>query len=182
MDRYRRRPWPRQHPRSQIDLLKQSIERFGQPKPILARTANHMIIAGHGVHQAMAELGRTDIEVLLWDVDQATAGQYLIADNRQDVFSRDRMLLHPVPLRGEHAAVITAVAFCFNAPRWLSCAGPLIAGTLIVALGGFGNAATIVGLFFILGVVAAPFLPETKGQPLPHALWRENPVGSQSPS
>ena len=82
MDRYRRRPWPRQHPRSQIDLLKQSIERFGQPKPILARTANHMIIAGHGVHRAMAELGRTDIEVLLWDVDQATADQYLIADNR----------------------------------------------------------------------------------------------------
>ena len=41
-----------------------------------------MIIAGHGVHQAMAELGRTDIEVLLWDVDQATADQYLIADNR----------------------------------------------------------------------------------------------------
>jgi ParB-like chromosome segregation protein Spo0J len=72
----------RRHPRSQIDLLKQSIERFGQPKPILARTANHMIIAGAGVHQAMAELGRTDIEVLLWDVDQATADQYLVADNR----------------------------------------------------------------------------------------------------
>jgi ParB-like chromosome segregation protein Spo0J len=82
MDRCRRRPWPRRHPRSQIDLLKQSIEPFGQPKPILARTANHMIIAGHGVHQAMAELGRTDIEVLLWDVDQSTADQYLIADNR----------------------------------------------------------------------------------------------------
>jgi hypothetical protein len=26
-----------------------------------------MIIAGHGVHQAMAELGRTEINVLLWD-------------------------------------------------------------------------------------------------------------------
>ena len=34
-------------------------------------------------------------------------------------------------------------------------------------------AATIVGLFFILGVVAAPFLPETNGKPLPHALWLE---------
>ena len=41
-----------------------------------------MIIAGHGVHQAMTELGRTDIDVLLWDVDQATADQYLVADNR----------------------------------------------------------------------------------------------------
>src|SRR6516165_7682572 len=30
----------------------------------------------------------------------------------------------------------TAVAFCFNAPRRISCVGPLIAGTLIVSLGG----------------------------------------------
>ena len=47
----------------------------------------------------------------------------------------------------------------------LPFAGPLIAGTLIVALGGFGNAA-IVGLFFIIGAIGAPFLPETKAKPL----------------
>jgi hypothetical protein len=41
---------------------------------------------------------------------------------------------------------------------------------LIVALGGYGWAATYVGLFFALGVLAAPFLPETRGQPLPEAL------------
>jgi MFS family permease len=69
--------------------------------------------------------------------------------------------LFPTRMRG------TAVAFCFNAPRWISCIGPLIAGTLIVGLGGYGPAATLVGLFFILGVVTAPFLPETKGKPLP---------------
>jgi hypothetical protein len=57
----------------------------------------------------------------------------------------------------------TAVAFSFNAPRFISCMGPLIAGTFIVSLGGYGPAATIVGLFFILGLVAAPFLPETNG-------------------
>ena len=38
--------------------------------------------------------------------------------------------LFPTRMRG------TAVAFCFNAPRWISCVGPLIAGTLIVSLGG----------------------------------------------
>jgi MFS family permease len=69
--------------------------------------------------------------------------------------------LFPTRMRG------TAVAFCFNAPRWISCIGPLVAGTLIVGLGGYGAAATLVGLFFILGVVAAPFLPETNGKPLP---------------
>jgi MFS family permease len=72
--------------------------------------------------------------------------------------------LFPTRMRG------TAVAFCFNARRWISCVGPLIAGTLIVGLGGYGPAATIVGLFFILGVVAAPFLPETNGKPLPETL------------
>jgi len=54
----------------------------------------------------------------------------------------------------------------------------LIAGTLIVSLGGYSNAAPLIGLFFILGVIAAPFLPETKGKPLPHALWKEAPSPS----
>lgn len=72
--------------------------------------------------------------------------------------------LFPTRMRG------TAVAFCFNAPRWISCVGPLIAGSLIVGLGGYGPAATIVGLFFIIGVVTAPFLPETRGRPLPHTV------------
>ncbi|HEU0156970.1 MAG TPA: MFS transporter [Stellaceae bacterium] len=72
--------------------------------------------------------------------------------------------LFPTRMRG------TAVAFCFNAPRWVSCIGPLVAGTLIVGLGGYGKAATIVGLFFLLGVVVAPFLPETRGKPLPHTV------------
>jgi MFS family permease len=82
--------------------------------------------------------------------------------------------LFPTRMRG------TAVAFCFNAPRWVSCIGPLIAGTLIVALGGYGYAATIIGLFFIVGVVVAPFLPETKGKPLPHAVWGEALSSSDS--
>jgi MFS family permease len=69
--------------------------------------------------------------------------------------------LYPTRMRA------TAVAFVFNAPRFISCLGPIIAGTLIVTFGGYGGAATIVGLFFILGLVAAPFLPETRGKPLP---------------
>jgi MFS family permease len=61
----------------------------------------------------------------------------------------------------------TAAGFIFNAPRLISAIAPLIAGTLIVGLGGYGQAATIIGLFYILGLVAVPFLPETRGQPLP---------------
>jgi MFS family permease len=83
--------------------------------------------------------------------------------------------LFPTRMRG------TAVAFCFNAPRWVSCVGPLIAGTLIVGLGGYGPAATLVGLFFVIGIVAAPFLPETKGKPLPETLEPAIPVEAVAP-
>src|SRR6516162_1924496 len=83
--------------------------------------------------------------------------------------------LFPTRMRG------TAVAFCFNAPRWISCIGPLIAGTLIVGLGGYGPAATLVGLFFILGIVAAPFLPETNGRPLPETAAPALPLPAGSP-
>jgi MFS family permease len=63
----------------------------------------------------------------------------------------------------------TAAGFIFNAPRLLSAVAPLIAGTLIVALGGYARAATIMASFYVLGLLAAPFLPETMGQPLPEA-------------
>jgi MFS family permease len=63
----------------------------------------------------------------------------------------------------------TAAGFIFNAPRLISAVAPLIAGTIIVGLGGYGRAATIIGLFYILGLFAVPFLPETRGKPLPEA-------------
>ena len=72
--------------------------------------------------------------------------------------------LFPTRMRG------TAVAFCFNAPRFISCIGPLVAGALTVGLGGYGPAATIVGLFYLVGLAAVPFLQETKGEPLPETI------------
>src|SRR6185312_7396210 len=61
----------------------------------------------------------------------------------------------------------TGMAFAFNAPRFVAFLGPLVAGTLIASFGGFGYAATIVSLIYILGLVAVWFLPETNGRPLP---------------
>jgi MFS family permease len=63
----------------------------------------------------------------------------------------------------------TAAGFIFNIPRLISFAAPLIAGTLIVNLGDYGKTASIVALFYILGLVTVPFLPETNGKPLPEA-------------
>jgi len=61
----------------------------------------------------------------------------------------------------------TAMAFAFNAPRFIAFLGPIYAGTLIVSLGGFGQAATIIATIYLVGLIAAMFLPETKGKPLP---------------
>lgn len=61
----------------------------------------------------------------------------------------------------------TAVSFCFNAPRFIAFLGPLLAGTLITYFGDYGKAAVIVSMIYVLGIVAAPFFPETRGKPLP---------------
>ena len=61
----------------------------------------------------------------------------------------------------------TAAGFIFNTPRLISAIAPLFAGALIVGLGGYAKAATIIGLFYGVGLFAVPFLPETRGKPLP---------------
>jgi hypothetical protein len=69
--------------------------------------------------------------------------------------------LYPTRIRA------TAIAFAFNAPRFIAFLGPLLAGTLIVYFGGFGQAATIIATIYVVGFVAVMFLPETRGKPLP---------------
>lgn len=72
--------------------------------------------------------------------------------------------LYPTHIRG------TAIAFCFNVPRFLACLGPLVAGTLISDFGGYGPAAVTVGSIYLVGIVLTPFLPETMGKPLPESV------------
>jgi len=69
--------------------------------------------------------------------------------------------LYPTRIRA------TAIAFAFNAPRFVAFLGPIFAGTLIVYFGGFGHAATIVALIYFVGLIAVMFLPETRGKTLP---------------
>jgi hypothetical protein len=64
----------------------------------------------------------------------------------------------------------TGAGFAFNGPRLVAWAGPLISGQLIVSFGGFGRAATIIAAIYLLGLAAAPFLPETGGKPLPEEV------------
>ncbi|HKN11222.1 MAG TPA: MFS transporter [Pseudomonadota bacterium] len=59
------------------------------------------------------------------------------------------------------------VGFIFNGPRFLAAIGTLLSGALIVKFGGYGNACMIVATIYILALIVVPFLPETRGKPLP---------------
>jgi MFS family permease len=84
----------------------------------------------------------------------------------------------------------TGVSFCYNVGRYLAATGPFTLGVLAanmakkaeakaVEIAGAGadlvtakidafrDSASIMCVIFLLGVVVLPFLPETKGQPLP---------------
>lgn len=69
--------------------------------------------------------------------------------------------LYPTRIRA------TALAFAFNAPRFIAFLGPLLAGTMITSFGGFGQAAMALSSIYVVGIVGALFLQETKGCPLP---------------
>ncbi len=61
----------------------------------------------------------------------------------------------------------TAIAFAFNLARLISAAGPLVGAALIVSLRGVGNAATVMSLVYVLGLIALIWMPETRSLPLP---------------
>ena len=61
----------------------------------------------------------------------------------------------------------TAAGFVFNTPRLIAWLGPIISGWIIANLGGFSQAALAISAIYLLSLAAAPFLPETKGKPLP---------------
>jgi MFS family permease len=56
--------------------------------------------------------------------------------------------------------------FCWNAARSLTAMGPLIGGFLVGTFGSFPAAAMSTALFFVIGLVAIWFGPETRGMPL----------------
>lgn len=79
--------------------------------------------------------------------------------------------LFPVTLRS------TGTSFCYNVGRFIAAAGPWTLGYLAVwltmgdtdsaKLEGFRDACCWMSLVFLVGLMALPFLPETKGRPLP---------------
>jgi MFS family permease len=61
----------------------------------------------------------------------------------------------------------TGAGFIFNVSRVPAAFGVFVAGALIAYFGGYGNAAMAIATVYLVGLAAAPFLPETRGKPLP---------------
>lgn len=102
-------------------------------------------------------LWSNDLVVILW----ATAFSGAFVSGQYTWMAAWLPELFPTRVRA------TATAFVFNTPRLIAWTGPLISGWLIANFGGFGTAAVAIATIYILSLVAAPFLPETRGKPLP---------------
>jgi DNA modification methylase len=68
--------------RGDVAAVARSLKRFGQRKPIVARHADGVVVAGNHTLAAALELGWTEIAVSWVDDDDATAKAYALADNR----------------------------------------------------------------------------------------------------
>jgi MFS family permease len=61
----------------------------------------------------------------------------------------------------------TGCGFCYNVGRILAAIAPFTLGGLAGSLGGLAPAVSVVSCIYVLGLLALPFAPETRGKPLP---------------
>ena len=122
----------------------------------------------------------------------STIGVFKFLDDRSDIFWMIPIMgffqlslfagfaiylpeLFPVSLRS------TGVSFCYNVGRFIAASGPFFMGKLTLWLAegattaeakleAFRNACCWMSGIFLLGLLALPFAPETKGRPMPDDL------------
>jgi|SRR5271155_497071 len=71
----------RLHPEKNIQIIKASLQRFGQQKPVVVDQKG-IIRAGNGTYAAAKALGWTHIDVVYTQLTGPDAAAYAIADNR----------------------------------------------------------------------------------------------------
>ena len=70
------------HSKKNLDIIKHSLQEFGQTKPILVQKSTMYVIAGNGTLQAAKALGWTQIEAHLLDLTDDKANALAILDNK----------------------------------------------------------------------------------------------------
>lgn len=83
-------PHPRNPRKGNVDGIAESLERFGQMRPILLQKETGYVVAGNHTRYAAMKLGWTHIAAVEVKMDDETALSYLLADNRwSDVATND---------------------------------------------------------------------------------------------
>ena len=70
------------HTQRNLLTIKNSLEKFGQMKPLIVQKSSMSIIAGNGTFQAMKALGWEKADCYIVDIDDNKAEAYCIVDNR----------------------------------------------------------------------------------------------------
>ena len=78
----------RAHPEEQLDVLEQSLERFGVFRNVVARP-DGTILAGHGILRAAQRRGLTEFPTVVFDGSDAEARALMVADNEQSRLAQD---------------------------------------------------------------------------------------------
>ncbi len=102
-----------------------------------------------------------EINQIYWMLPLMGFGQYSVFG----VYAIYLPELFPISLRS------TGTSFCYNFGRLVAASAPFTIGRITKSLGGdiegFRTAGMWVSLVLLLGICVLPFLPETKGKPLP---------------
>ncbi len=77
-------PYPGNPRKGNLEVLKESLSRNGQYRPIVVNRATLQVLAGNHTLQAAEDLGWTQIAVTYVDVDDEQAARIVLVDNRSN--------------------------------------------------------------------------------------------------
>ena len=104
----------RLHTQRNLLTIKNSLEKFGQVKPIVVQKSSMSIIAGNGTFQAAKALGWEEIECHIVDMDDKIAETYAILDNRagdQSEWDQQKLIDSLKMLQDEDEEVLDLTGF-----------------------------------------------------------------------
>ncbi|MDR3638810.1 MAG: ParB N-terminal domain-containing protein, partial [Isosphaeraceae bacterium] len=85
---------PRNPRQGSLEAITASLRRYGQLRPVVVQRSSMWIVAGNHVVRAARALGWQHLAATVVELDDATAGAFLIADNRcSDLGGYDEALL-----------------------------------------------------------------------------------------
>lgn len=90
-------PYEKNPRRGNVKVIAESLEKHGQYKPIVVRKATNEVLAGNHTLMAAQQLGWKKLDVVYVDVDDITAAQIVLVDNRSsDLATYDTEVLAEV--------------------------------------------------------------------------------------